>query len=803
MRNFLPLLCLSTLGAALCSPPAWTQEENAAADATPLAERLQRLGERIEDKREELHIPGCALVVVKDGEVIFSRGFGRRDVEKDLPVTDETLFAIGSSTKAFTATLAAMFVDEGTMAWDDPIRKHLPEFELHDPEAQEGATMADLLCHRVGLDRTDLAWASGTASVAEVLAAAGRAEPVAKFRKEWHYQNAMFLVVGEAIAHAAQSDFSTLIKTRLLQPLNMDRSNLSIRECHGDLNLSTGYRWDEDDKSFHILPMRSLGTIAPAGAINSCARDMAQWLRLQLGRGEIDGKRLVSEAAITETWIKHSTAAPGMDYGLGWFLRDWRGHKLVEHGGNIDGFGAQVALLPDQNIGFALLSNVTATPLQAMSIDIVFDSLLGELNAESPSLELATISKYLGKYHFDAMKLDMTVLHRGGKLAVDVPGQMIFDLKPPDADGKWAFDFPTPIQVAFVTNEDDEVTLMRLYQGGLEFELPREGVPQPIDISLDDAKPYLGVYHSVDMKSDLTVKHKAGRLAVDVPGQMVYELHLPDAEGKWAFRAKRDIVVSFNRAEDGTVSSMTMLQDGRTFPMPRVRDDASTAELPSLEELIAKTEAALGSVNARKLTSLRLNGPVDFVNQGITGTNTITTGSIRQFKQDIDLDVYGFIRMAIDGATGAVHSSFQPFEVMKPKMINEHQFQHPLLMFADWKSLASSVTLHGSEQLDGETVYLVRLSNDKDGTTTFFIDAETGLPRRQTFPTTVEGLGIIESTLTFEDWREVGEFQYPFKQTMKTDIQGRVVMIVEEAEMNVELPPDAFTIRDPGDDVHP
>jgi len=793
------LLISCVLSWSICAV-AVAQTASAPSSEPAQAARLETLGQRLDAKREELHIPGCALVVVHNDQIILLAGFGLRDLENNLPVTEDTLFAIGSSSKAFTATLIGMLVDDGKLNWDDPVRTHLPDFKLHDPEADEKATIRDLLCHRIGLDRTDLAWAGGKASIAEVLAAARRAEPVAKFREAWHYQNIMFLAAGEAAANAAGTDFETLLDDRLFKPLGMSQSNMTLRDCEGNPQLSNGYQWDEDDKKFVRLPMRDLRAIAPAGAINSTARDMAQWLRLQLGRGEIDGKRLISDAALNETWTKHSTASPGMDYGLGWFLRDWRGKKLVEHGGNIDGFAAQVALLPDENLGFALLTNVSATPLQGMAIDIVFDSLLGELNPDIKPLELAEIEKYLGKYHFDAMKLDMTVLARNGKMAVDVPGQMVFDLKPPDAEGKWAFDFPAPIQVSFVTNEQGDVTLMKLYQSGLEFELPREGVHQPIDISLDDAKPYLGVYHSDDLKWDVTVKHQNGRVAVDVPGQMVYELHMPDADGQWAFRAKRDITVKFDRDADGQATAMTMFQEGKVYSMPRTGDDASAAALPTLDEVIAKARAALGSDRARDVKSLRLVGDVNFVNQGIAGSSIITCGSLSQLRHEMDFGVYGSIKLAFDGQVGASHTSFQPFNTLKPKMIDQQRFQSPLMLYADWRAEAETVELQGVEKLNDREVYIVRLASGENRETSFFIDAETGLITQQKVTATIENIGAIESTITYEDWRDVNGLQIPFMQTMANPILGKMTMRITATETNMELPAGTFTLRNPAEE---
>jgi CubicO group peptidase (beta-lactamase class C family) len=345
-----------------------------------LAQRLARLTEELETQRQELHIPGMARAVVQGDELIYSHSFGSADLESSKPVTPETLFAIGSSTKAFTASLIGMLVDEGKMSWDDPVTKFLPYFELEidtdDPEAT--VTIRDLLSNRTGFTRMGMLWAGGTVTREEVLRTATRAEPFAPFRKKFYYNNIAFLAAGMASSAAAGSSWDELLAERLLTPLGMKSSSSSIRTAQSDERLSRGYLWKEATQEYEQLPMRSLDGIAPAGAINSNVLDMAQWLRFQLGRGTFGGQVLLSEAQLGETWSKQIEAGPGVDYGLGWMLRSVGDHRLVEHGGNIDGFAAEVAMFPDADLGFVLLTNVTATQLQATSPKLVAGDLLRE-----------------------------------------------------------------------------------------------------------------------------------------------------------------------------------------------------------------------------------------------------------------------------------------------------------------------------------------------------------------------------------------------------------------------------------------
>ena len=266
----------------------------------PIEKRIERLVKQLEEKRVEYHIPGMAIAVVKDGKVILSRGFGLADVAKKKPVTPETIFAIGSTTKAFTATATGMLVDEGKMTWDDPVTRHLPKFKLPVDSDEEGAeaTIRDLLAHRTGFSRMGVLWASGQLSRDEVLATAVKAEPWAKYRKQFLYCNVTYLAAGQAAAAAAGTDWDSLITERIFKPLGMTDSNMTLDEAQADARLSIGYLPGEEQKA---VPMRNLRSIGPAGSINSNVVDMAKWVKFLLAGGVVGEKRLISVKQLEET----------------------------------------------------------------------------------------------------------------------------------------------------------------------------------------------------------------------------------------------------------------------------------------------------------------------------------------------------------------------------------------------------------------------------------------------------------------------------------------------------------------------
>ena len=427
------LLCLTIL-AAQVQTPLFAQQPAAAkpaASATDYSVPLAAIEKAIDDKRKELGIPGVSLAIVKDDRVIYLKGLGLKDFDKQLPVTPDTRFAIGSATKAFTAMLAAMSADEGKLSLDDSPKKFLPYFTLRDPDAAAKITLRDLLSHRSGLNRTDIAMVSGVFNREELIKVAGMAKPTAKLGEKWQYQNVMYAAAGEAVAQAQKSTWEKLIGTRIFKPLGMKNSDTSVAAMLKSKDYSLGYDYNPTTKETRHLPQREIPAAAPAGAINSSARDMAQWLRFMLSGGSINGRRLVSEKNFDELLRKQINVGGSIDYGLGWFLRQWNGHKVVEHGGNIDGFNAQVAFMPDQKLGFVLLTNVTASPLGGFAMTTVWKNLVGEPKntADGPIATASDPKVEVGKYFLTGANVSFEVTLKDDKLTLSVPGQPPYPLK--------------------------------------------------------------------------------------------------------------------------------------------------------------------------------------------------------------------------------------------------------------------------------------------------------------------------------------------------------------------------------------
>src|SRR5215213_11796273 len=433
ISRFLALVLSLALSIAVI-PTALVAQQPTTATATDYTTALAAIEKALEAKRKEFGIPGMSLAIVKDDKVIYLKGLGVKDFERNIPVTPDTRFAIGSASKAFTAMLAVMSADEGKLSLDDSPKKFLPYFTLHDEEAAAKITLRDLLSHRSGLNRTDLAMVSGVLNREELIKVAGMAKPTAKLGEKWQYQNVMYAAAGEAVAKAQNSTWDELIAKKIFKPLGMNNSDTRPEDMQKSRDYSFGYDYNTTTTVTRRLPQRSIPAAAPAGAINSSAKDMAQWVRLMLGNGVVNGKRLVSEKGFDELTRKQINIAGPLDYGLGWFLRQWNGHKVVEHGGNIDGFNAQVALMPDQKLGFVLLTNVTASPLGGVAMNTIWKNLVADppwtkANESTATAPAADPKQEAGKYSLASAGVNFGVSLKDDKLMLTVPGQPPYQLQ--------------------------------------------------------------------------------------------------------------------------------------------------------------------------------------------------------------------------------------------------------------------------------------------------------------------------------------------------------------------------------------
>jgi len=756
-----------------------------------LAERVADLEKSLAASFSTSHAAGASVAIVVDDQVALLTAFGMRDVDAALPMTPDTLLAIGSTTKAFTALLIAQQIDEGKMGWDDLVRTHVPEFHLKDPQADAQVTIRDLLCHRTGLLGQDLLWYGAATTFEDFVPCIAAAEAKEPFRAKWQYHNLMFVTAGEATSRVTGRPWGDLLRARVLGPLGMQRSNIDLATMRADSDHARGYRWDEKENAYKHMPMRDLSHIAPAGAINSSAREMVQWLRLQLGRGEIGGQRLVAAERFDEMWAPQIDIAPTSKYALGWAVGELEGHRIIEHTGGIDGFSALVALLPDDRTGFVILTNAQTNPWHAIARTLIPKALFGPRAAEGAAPAASEeFAPYLGKYDLDVLKQAVTVLERSGGLAIDVPGQMIFDLESPDEQGRRKFKGFPDIALSFNRDAEGVVVSLSMYQSGLTFEAPKQGVARADETDPATLAEFEGSYR-VDGAPATAPEFKVltrpgGRLAIDVPGEMIYELYPPDAEGWWVFRAIAGIRLRFERDGAGAISALWLKGAAGETKLSRL---APAAGLPTIEEVEALVHERCGATAFEQIPNLRLTGTIDLVHQGVRGSWTyLFSGYDRRYEKD-DLGKFGWMENAGIGNLVFTRSSSEPLEQLDDRRVTEYWHLSPFRLYDLWSSYFKKITVVSVSENAGRR--LIELRGEKEGLepATWWVDAENGqLARtRQSMHGPAERPGTVTIEISFDDYRSVGGAMIPFRITYQHPAMGHVVCQATAFEVDVEL----------------
>lgn len=311
--------------------------------------------------------PGMAIAIVKDDKVVFAKGYGVRELGKPEPVDENTVFAIASNSKAFTAAALAILVDEKKLAWDDKVIKYLPELQMYDPWVTNELTIRDLLTHRNGLDTFsgDLLWYETTYSPEEILRRQRYLKPVSSFRSRYGYQNLMFIAAGEVIEKVSGKPWAQFVRERILDPLGMNRTVTSIR----DLPDNSAMPHNESGGTLRVLHRGNVDGADAAAGLNSSVADLSKWVRTQLARGKFEGKQIFSEQRswemwqpylsqqISETAWKNNPTRHFSGVGMGWFVYDYHGRKIINHSGGLDGMLSYTVLIPEENAGFVVLSN--------------------------------------------------------------------------------------------------------------------------------------------------------------------------------------------------------------------------------------------------------------------------------------------------------------------------------------------------------------------------------------------------------------------------------------------------------------
>ena len=365
----------------------------AAAQTSPAGSAPPDIDAWVARAMKTFDVPGLGLAIVKDGKVVLAKGYGVRKLRAPEPVDGQTLFGIASNTKVFTAVALGLLVEEGKVAWDAPVVRYLPAFQMYDPYVTRELSVRDLLTHRsgLGLGAGDLLWwPPSTYNRAEIAHRLRFIKPATSFRSAYAYDNVLYLVAGQLIEAVSGQGWEDFVTARILRKVGMSGSNVLHSAASAGGNVAATHA-SVDGALRPIAPFLSDNT-NPAGGINSNAGDMAKWMNVLLAGGALpDGSRLVSEATVRQISTIVTPLMPGLNtapelaplrhgfsgYALGLNVRDYRGARMWHHGGGLPGYVSRVVMLPDQKLGVTVLTNAEAGGVIDSVVYHVLDHELG------------------------------------------------------------------------------------------------------------------------------------------------------------------------------------------------------------------------------------------------------------------------------------------------------------------------------------------------------------------------------------------------------------------------------------------
>jgi CubicO group peptidase (beta-lactamase class C family) len=570
-----------------------------------MLKEMQGFDEFANQVLKDWKVPACALAVVKDGEVVHSQGYGLRDVEKNLPSTSDTLFAIGSTSKAFTATAIGILVDDGKLEWDKPIREYIPEFKMVDPFASERLSVRDMLCHRSGLPRHDLVWFHSKATRKELMQALTYLEPNEGFRNKWQYQNIIYLSVGVLIEAVSGKTWEEFVRERIWEPLGMKASTFSVDESEKQPDFALPYL--EKDDVVRRIPFHKIDAVGPAGSINSNLTDMTKWLIFNLNKGKAGDQQIISEASLGTLQrpqmpiTDQSLAAlydpetnSYLDYGMGWILYHYRGIPLVEHSGGIDGFSTEVVMVPGQKLGIVTFSNASsAVPM--VLYRVALDRMLGlepidwngkfketfgkmkQMAKEAKEKSAADrkpdthpshpLTDYAGTYQHPAYgKMEIRV--EKDTLAGDYHG-MLFSMKHYHYDVFEGEYEPMEMRFLFTFEMDEKGNIERL-------SIPMEASVKPIvfkRLPADEMtqrsflEPFVGDYEIMGQTLKIYLK---GENTLMASGAGMADMELVPYRGtEFTLKAMSVVSLAFQKDESGKVVEVLIKQPGSSLTAKR------------------------------------------------------------------------------------------------------------------------------------------------------------------------------------------------------------------------------------------
>lgn len=570
--------------------------------------RLSKMDQELTEVLNSWDMAGFAVAIVEKDQVVYAKGFGYRDYENKLPATENSLFAIGSCTKAFTSAVLGTLREEDKIDFSERPQTYVPELEFYNDRLNTQVNIVDLMSHRTGLPRHDLSWyLFPTESADTLLARLEHQEPFADVRETWYYNNFMFFLQGEIAHRITGKSWKENIKERFFDPLGMKTANLDIAGMEASDEPAIGYTTTIDGE-IEKQDYYKIRAMAPAGSINSSVSEMGNWLITWINGGKFKGKQIIPANYIREAMSSRMVVNGALpeeehpdvflnNYGYGWGLSSYRGHYRVSHGGAIDGFTAQTAFFPSDSVGVVVLANQGGSAIPTIVRNMVADRMLklekydwnGEVlkQREERIKAVKEGQKNRDRGNVDGTRpshilLDYTGIyeHPGyGKMDVYLQNDSLF-LKTTELtfylkhyhydvfgdylveDGKVDTTDTEQTKFNFRTNVAGDISGLEVLLEPTLDPLFFKRTPTSIEVDEELLESYVGEYELGPQTAKAYTKE--GKLFVFLPNQPEYEL-VPTAKHAFNIKILEGFKVKFIEDESGNITSISFIQPNGTF----------------------------------------------------------------------------------------------------------------------------------------------------------------------------------------------------------------------------------------------
>ncbi|GGI57378.1 serine hydrolase [Winogradskyella haliclonae] len=571
--------------------------------------RLKGIEKQFNSILESTKAPGFAVAIVEGDKVIYAKGFGYSDYENKIPANANTLYAIGSSTKAFTSSLLGLLREDKELSFNDSPRQYVPDLEFFNDEMNNGIIIKDLMRHTTGLPRHDGAWYFFPNKNKDSLAARLKHhEPFTGVRQKWYYNNFGFLLQGVITEKITGKSWEENIEEKFFKPLGMDRSKTMISGMKESSNAAVGYTLDEN-RNIEKMDYYDISGMSPAGSINSSVNDMTKWLITWINNGKYNDAQIIPENYIKEAMSSQAVVAsarpseelPGVhfaNYGYGWFLHSYKGHYMVEHGGNIDGFSASVGFYPSDKLGVVVLTNQNGSAVPRLVRNTVADYMLKVEKTEWAKKHKEDIAKAIEaqeKVNEDKelsnvkntrpshAKLDYTGFYENkgyGKFEIKLENDSLVTTLNNKRQYIHHFHYDTfevidysdgkvdstaignSLKVNFKTNEAGDIESLSTSIEPTTDAIVFKRTPNTIELDAETLAKYVGKYDLAGTEIKIYIKNE-NVLYAFLKGQPEYEL-VPTAEHKFNLKILDGYKVEFIET-DGKITDVKFIQPNGVF----------------------------------------------------------------------------------------------------------------------------------------------------------------------------------------------------------------------------------------------